>query len=411
MSERIDKLQPSPTISLFNKAKQLEASGKDIVHFEVGEPDMATPQYIMDAAIDAMKKAFNLGTKYLTDRGITISIEDFDLDEKVISSGEEIIKKSEKKTNEIIEEYKKGSFEIIPGKTKEETREIKILQILNEIRTKIGEIVKKEFPKSNPVNHMILSGGGGNILNITQMACCVGQQALWGKRIEIGYEKRTLSFTSSEINRLKDDILGVETLGERLEVLKKFDIVSKETTLDDWYNGMLEKADRLENAVPFRQGQCRQSFPKRDPSQGEGPHYRMQTEELSEPVSTAPAACAYGPDRTLVALSLEYLFARSRRQECFGLLCRFEFFGDEGVKGGWFDTNPAARWQEGRHAVGSYLKDGGGSGEGELPRGLPLRFVGRGAGGHQEESSMPLDSGRTQLGPVQSDGWAPSPLL
>ncbi|GAF84431.1 unnamed protein product, partial [marine sediment metagenome] len=120
--------------------------------------------------------------------------EDLDLDESVISSGKEIIKKAEKKTNEIIELYNKGEFERIPGKTEEESREIRILHVLNEVRTKIGEIVKKEFPKDNPVSSMINSGGGGNILNITQMACCVGQQALWGKRIDVGYDKRTLSF-------------------------------------------------------------------------------------------------------------------------------------------------------------------------------------------------------------------------
>jgi DNA-directed RNA polymerase subunit A" len=41
---------------------------------------------------------------------------------------------------------------------------------------------------------MILSGSGGNILNITQMACCVGQQSLGGNRIEMGYTNRTLPF-------------------------------------------------------------------------------------------------------------------------------------------------------------------------------------------------------------------------
>ena len=55
-------------------------------------------------------------------------------------------------------------------------------------------MVKKEFPEENPVNHMIMSGGGGNILNVTQMACCVGQQAFAGGRIDIGYVGRTLSF-------------------------------------------------------------------------------------------------------------------------------------------------------------------------------------------------------------------------
>ena len=147
-----------------------------------------------DKIFDTIKKVFNLGTNYLTDRGITISVEDLDLDEEVVNVGKEFIKKAEKKTNEIIEEYNKGTLERIPGKTEEESREIKILQVLNEVRTKIGEIVKKEFPDTNPVSHMIKSGGGGNILNITQMACCVGQQALWGKRIDLGYIKRTLSF-------------------------------------------------------------------------------------------------------------------------------------------------------------------------------------------------------------------------
>ncbi len=147
-----------------------------------------------EKTIDAIKKVFTLGTNYLTDRGITISVNDLDLEQSVIDLGKEIIKTAEKKTNELIESYNTGTLEIIPGKTKEESREIKILQVLNEVGTKIGQIVKKNFPETNPVNHMIMSGGGGNILNITQMACCVGQQAFWGRRIDIGYNKRTLSF-------------------------------------------------------------------------------------------------------------------------------------------------------------------------------------------------------------------------
>ena len=143
---------------------------------------------------EIIKKVFKLGTNYLSDRGITISLEDLNLEENVIQEANEIIKKASKRTDELIELYNQGTLEIIPGKTDEESREIKILQVLNEVRTKIGEVVKKEFPETNPVNHMIMSGGGGNILNIIQIACCVGQQALWGKRIDIGYTQRTLSF-------------------------------------------------------------------------------------------------------------------------------------------------------------------------------------------------------------------------
>ncbi|MEK6840533.1 MAG: DNA-directed RNA polymerase subunit A', partial [Nanoarchaeota archaeon] len=147
-----------------------------------------------NVAFDTIRKAFNLGKNYLTKRGITISLDDFDVEQKVIDLSEEIVKKAEEKTREIIEDYNNKTLEIIQGKTPEESREIKILRVLNEVRTRIGEIVKAEFPEDNPVTHMIRSGGGGNILNITQMACCVGQQDLEGKRIDIGFNDRTLSF-------------------------------------------------------------------------------------------------------------------------------------------------------------------------------------------------------------------------
>ncbi len=146
------------------------------------------------ATFETLRLAFNLGKNYLTERGITISVEDLNVEDRVVALGEEIIKKAEEKTKTIIDSYNSGTLEIIQGKTREESREIKVLRVLNEVRTKIGEIVKREFPEDNPVTHMIRSGGGGNILNITQMACCVGQQDLEGKRIDLGYNDRTLSF-------------------------------------------------------------------------------------------------------------------------------------------------------------------------------------------------------------------------
>ncbi len=146
-----------------------------------------------DESFRILRNAFDLGKNYLTNRGITISVNDLDLRQEIIKMGEEIIQKAEKKTQELIDSYNDGSLEIIPGKTLEESRELKIVQALNEVRTKIGEIVKREYPKTNPVNHMIRSGGGGNVLNVTQMASCVGQQAFMDGRINIGYNGRTLS--------------------------------------------------------------------------------------------------------------------------------------------------------------------------------------------------------------------------
>ncbi|MBR9703861.1 DNA-directed RNA polymerase subunit A' [Candidatus Pacearchaeota archaeon] len=144
--------------------------------------------------IETLERAFLLGTNFLSNHGFTISVNDLMVNDKVKKNSDEIIKDSEKETKNIIENFNNKTLDIIPGKSLEETREIKILQTLNGIRTKIGKIVGKEVPNSNPISSMMNSGAGGNILNITQMACCVGQQALWGKRISIGYTNRTLSF-------------------------------------------------------------------------------------------------------------------------------------------------------------------------------------------------------------------------
>ncbi|MBU2522718.1 MAG: DNA-directed RNA polymerase subunit A' [Nanoarchaeota archaeon] len=145
------------------------------------------------AAMETLERLFALGTAFLSQYGFTISLNDVNMP-TLQNSTSNILKDAWKKTDEIIGSYEDGSLEVIPGKTKEESREMKILHTLNEVRSKLGELVKKEIPNSNPANVMIKAGSAGNILYITQMACSVGQQALWAKRIEIGYSGRTLSF-------------------------------------------------------------------------------------------------------------------------------------------------------------------------------------------------------------------------
>ncbi len=147
-----------------------------------------------DETFTTMRNAYALGTRYLTNRGITISVGDLNVTQKVLDEKDRIIKSAEKRTEEVIDSYNNKTLEVIPGKTREESRELKILQILNEVRSKISEVVKEEFPEENPISYMIKSGSGGNILNITQMACSVGQQDLEGKRIDIGFNDRTLPF-------------------------------------------------------------------------------------------------------------------------------------------------------------------------------------------------------------------------
>ncbi|MBI2448732.1 DNA-directed RNA polymerase subunit A' [Candidatus Pacearchaeota archaeon] len=147
-----------------------------------------------EMTLDIIDKIFRIGTSYLSQEGFSISVKNIDVNEKIKQYTSSIIKKAEEEASSIIQSYIEKTLEPIPGKSMKETMEIKVLKVLNETRSIVGEVVKNEFPKENPVNTMILSGVGGNILHITQMACFVGQQSLWGGRINFGYKNRTLSF-------------------------------------------------------------------------------------------------------------------------------------------------------------------------------------------------------------------------
>ena len=54
VSSRINDIQPFHVMALLARAKELEASGKDIVHMEIGEPDFPTPAPVVEAGIQAI---------------------------------------------------------------------------------------------------------------------------------------------------------------------------------------------------------------------------------------------------------------------------------------------------------------------------------------------------------------------
>ncbi|NNG66724.1 pyridoxal phosphate-dependent aminotransferase [Caldanaerobacter subterraneus] len=67
LSQNALQITPSMTLEITAKAKQLKAQGVDVIDFGVGEPDFDTPDYIKEAAIDAIKRGY---TKYTPSSGI-----------------------------------------------------------------------------------------------------------------------------------------------------------------------------------------------------------------------------------------------------------------------------------------------------------------------------------------------------
>ena len=67
LSDRINAIQPSPTLAVTQKANELRQQGKDVIGLGVGEPDFDTPDFIKDAAIQAIHDG---KTKYTAVDGI-----------------------------------------------------------------------------------------------------------------------------------------------------------------------------------------------------------------------------------------------------------------------------------------------------------------------------------------------------
>lgn len=55
LASRLDRIQPSPTIAVTQKARDLKARGRDVIGLGAGEPDFDTPDHIVEAAVRAMR--------------------------------------------------------------------------------------------------------------------------------------------------------------------------------------------------------------------------------------------------------------------------------------------------------------------------------------------------------------------
>ncbi len=66
-AQRLSRIQPSATVAVSQRAKELKSQGVDVLSFSVGEPDFEPPEHILEAAVTATRKGCS---KYTIARGI-----------------------------------------------------------------------------------------------------------------------------------------------------------------------------------------------------------------------------------------------------------------------------------------------------------------------------------------------------
>ena len=67
LSRKAQAIEPSLTLAITAKAKEMKEKGIDVISFSAGEPDFNTPKNIIEAAIKAMDDGY---TKYTKTSGI-----------------------------------------------------------------------------------------------------------------------------------------------------------------------------------------------------------------------------------------------------------------------------------------------------------------------------------------------------
>ncbi|WP_435196780.1 DNA-directed RNA polymerase subunit A' [Natronomonas sp. EA1] len=149
--------------------------------------------YSMTRARVFINEVATLAMRAIMHFGFSVGIDDESVDAKAEEQIDEAIENSYERVGKLIQTYEAGELESLPGRTVDETLEMKIMQTLGKARDAAGDIADDHLTDDNPAVIMARSGARGSMLNLTQMAGCVGQQAVRGERINRGYEDRTLS--------------------------------------------------------------------------------------------------------------------------------------------------------------------------------------------------------------------------
>jgi DNA-directed RNA polymerase subunit A' len=124
--------------------------------------------------------------------GFSFGIDDEDLSKTEYGQIDEVLNNAAFDVTRRIKIYEDGQLEPMPGRTVEETLEMQIMQVLGKARDQTGQIAGRHLGLGNSAVVMAVSGARGSMLNLTQMAGCIGQQSVRGERIVRGYDDRTL---------------------------------------------------------------------------------------------------------------------------------------------------------------------------------------------------------------------------
>ena len=179
---------------------------KSIGAFKGKLVDRIARDYGSDAVRIFLDTVTKLAIGAIMVKGFTTSIDDEDIPEEAKSKIEARLDDSIEEVEKLVNAFTDGTLEQLPGRSLRETLEVEALKTLGQARDAAGNIAGMHLGIENSAVMMAKCGARGSMLNLSQMAGSIGQQAVRGERIARGYHNRTLP-------HFKPDDLGAEARG------------------------------------------------------------------------------------------------------------------------------------------------------------------------------------------------------
>ena len=159
--------------------------------------DKIAREYGPSAARLFLDKVTKMAIGTISRKGFTTGIDDEDIPSEAKAQIAELLSEAKKRVDGLVDAFRKDELEQMPGRSMDETLEVQVMSVLGRARDEAGQIAGKYLGLENSAVAMAKSGARGSMLNLSQMAGSIGQQAVRGERIARGYKGRTLSHFQS----------------------------------------------------------------------------------------------------------------------------------------------------------------------------------------------------------------------
>lgn len=150
-------------------------------------------QYGSKVCRDFLDNLQRLVIAWMEDTGFTIGFGDAVPSQETRDQIQQILQSKMLKSDELIRKAQLGMFRPeLNDPIRMAALEIELLNIANEANSEVEEIVQDNMPEDNHFIESVKSGSKGNPTNLNQIMGTIGQQMVDGRRVNFGWNGRTL---------------------------------------------------------------------------------------------------------------------------------------------------------------------------------------------------------------------------